>query len=229
MKRLTIVILLVLVISQLFLPGYFSNKLETGLEDQFKVNEYLEAEVNTFPALLMLTGKFQSVDLKGEDLTIDGLKVAKLQAKFTDVKLKPIGQKDSKWQLVAGKNQVLRLTLKEEDLQKYLADRLDVIKDLNLVLSPEQTIVTGKYNFFGNEIPLKLAGNFQLKDDKEKLTFIPNGLQVGELMVPKEINRQLMQNINFSLDLTKLPIPLQVNEIKVDKDKLLILGGVDKK
>jgi len=44
-------------------------------------------------------------------------------------------------------------------------------------------------------------------------------------MVPEEVVQRLMQEVNFSLDLTQLPIPLKVEEVKVERDKLIILGG----
>jgi hypothetical protein len=222
---LIIAVLLLLVISQLLLPGYFSNQLENKLKSQFEASQYFEAEVNSFPALLMLTGYFQSVNLKGEGLKVDGLQVDKLKAEFVDLKLSP-GIKDRKWKLTTGENKILHLTFTEEDLEKYLIEQMDSISDLTLNLGPEQTVLSGVVKFLGNEIEVKLAGQFQLQD-KQKLTFKPEDLMIENLMIHREIVQRLMKEVDFSLDLTQFPIPLQVNEVKVNRNNLLISGGIE--
>lgn len=224
MKKLVIASLLLLVISQLLLPGYFSQRLETGLKQEFKSSRHLQAEINSFPALLMLTGHFGSVNLEGEGLVVDGLKIAKLRAEFADVKLKPTGEQGNKWQLSSGQNRALNLVFNEADLEDYLAKQLDSIKNLTLNLGPQQTVLSGVFKLLGNQIELKLAGKFQLKNNR-KLIFIPEDLMVADLLIHEKIVQQLTKKIDFSLDLTQLPIPLRAEKVKVKKDKLLILSG----
>ncbi|KXS40815.1 MAG: hypothetical protein AWU54_1843, partial [Candidatus Frackibacter sp. T328-2] len=89
---------------------------------------------------------------------------------------------------------------------------------------PKETILAGVFNLFGNQIDFKLSGSFELEKNK-RLAFAPKNLMVANLMVPEEVVQRLMQEVNFSLDLTQLPIPLKVEEVKVERDKLIILGG----
>jgi|GEM_PF-2091893 len=221
---LTVIILILLVISQIFLPNYFSSQLEIGLKQQFDSSQHLDAKVKSFPALLMLVGVFEAVELEGKGLVVDGLKVDELEAEFIDVKLEPKSKESSSWKITKGENKRLKLSFNKSDLEQYLAKQLGSIEDLRLALGPKETILAGAFNLFGNQIDLKLSGSFELEKNK-RLAFAPKNLMVANLMVPEEVVQRLMQEVNFSLDLTQLPIPLKVEEVKVERDKLIILGG----
>ncbi|MBM7624156.1 DUF2993 domain-containing protein [Sporohalobacter salinus] len=224
MKKLIGFIVILLLISQLVLPVYFSQQLEKSLSKKLESSQSLKVEVSSFPALLMLTGRFQRVDLKGKELVVDRLRVAELEAKFSNIKLKSTPDKEKGSRFV-GDNKRLKLTFTEEDLENYLADRLSSLQNIILNLGPKQTTLSGDFDLFGNRIKLKLGGKFKLETN-QKLSFIPQDLMVAELRIPREIIKELMSEINLTLDLTKLPVPLQADKIKIKQDKLMILGGV---
>lgn len=224
MKKLVGLVVALLLISQLVLPVYFSQQLEKSLSQQLESNQSLEIKVSSFPALLMFTGRFQKVDLEGKELVVDQLQVAELEAEFSNLKLKSIPNEDEKRRF-SGDNKRLRLVFAEEDLETYLADRLSSLQNITLNLGPEQTVLAGDFDLFGNQIKVKLGGKFKL-ETSQKLSFQPQDLMVAELRIPREVVKRLMTEVNLTLDLTKLPVPLQADEIKVKQDKLMILGGI---
>ncbi|ADL11827.1 LmeA family phospholipid-binding protein [Acetohalobium arabaticum] len=225
MKKLIGLIVAVLLISQLLLPVYFSRQLEQNLTQQLESAQSLEVEVNSLPALLMLGGRFQKVNLSGEELVVDGLKVAELEAKFSNIKFKSTNNRNE-GQAFVGTNEELRLVFTEEELEDYLAERLSSLQNIVLNLGPEQTVLAGDFDFFGNPIKLKLGGKFKLETD-QKLSFLPQDLMVAELRIPREVIERLMSEVNLTLDLTELPVPLQADEIRVKQNKLVILGGME--
>ncbi|MCK8824093.1 DUF2993 domain-containing protein [Fuchsiella alkaliacetigena] len=213
--------------SQLLLPRYFSYRLERALlaEADF---ESLEVEAKSWPALLMLRGHFQSVDVKGEQLDLAGLQIATLEAELSNLYL-DLGQLEQFRELQA-EQEFLKMVVTARDLENYLAAKIENIDNLRLRLGPpREAVLRGDFPLLGTHLELKLAGNFELTAENS-LVFHPGELMVGEMLVSEELVEQLREEVGFSLDLAKLalPIPLEMEEIRVEKDNLLILSGEER-
>ncbi|MGM0471812.1 MAG: DUF2993 domain-containing protein [Bacillota bacterium] len=223
MKKLMGIILAVLILSQLALPAYFGQRVEVNLANQLISYQSLEVNLSSYPALLMLTGDVQQVRLTGKELVADDLRVAEIYAEFSDVQFKSLLNHEQ--ELTTGANDKLRVVLLEQDLEKYLTANLSSLQEVQLDLGSQQTKLAGRFDLFGNQLDLKLTGNFILRSDS-KLAFKVKDLQVAELMIPGDVVNRFMEETDLVVDLSKLPLPLSADQVQVKQDQLIILGGI---
>ena len=213
---------MLLLSGQFFLPRYTAHELEKSLADEITAYQELTVEVATFPALELLWGRADRIEVRGREILVDRLELDTLRAEFSDLKLV---ERKGEWEVVEGVNESLYLLLSEESLNDYLAtkEELALFKRFKLDLTPQQVILKGVLSLFNAEVTLQLTGNFKLIEDEE-IIFVSDQLAVENFLVSTSSVEQLKDKLQFSLDLSNLALPLEVRKIKLKSDCLEILG-----
>lgn len=217
-----ITVLVILLALQLLLPMMFARQLKKGLEDQLRANT-VEVEVDSFPAFKVFGGQIDKLNIQGQQLvTKKNLEIEQVKAEFTNLRFK---KQDQEWVVTEGQNPFLQLTLTEKAVNDYLATlpEMKLFEKFQVDLTTDQAVIRGVINFFSTQIQVQLSGDFQVAD-QEEIIFTSNKLAVENVVVPQEVIDRLKQKLQVELDLTTLPLPLEVTEVKISKDKLEVLG-----
>jgi len=223
MKKFILAVLIVLlVVSQLLLPSYVADQLEANLKEELNSYQELNVEVKSFPAIKLLVTAADQVTVKGQEIMVDGLNIASLDAQFEDLKFKRI---EEEWQAVQGKNTRLEIQLTEEDINNHLAtkEELDIFKRIQSSITPQQVVLDGVISFFNTELSLQLTGDFAVVNGSQ-IVFNSDELAVENFLISTSSIEELKDKLQFKLDLKELPLPLEVSRVELKKDQLEILG-----
>ena len=223
MKKIGLILVLIILVSlQFFLPRYTARQLEESLQEEVDDYQSLQVDLNTWPAVELFLNRADQVEIKGDNIVVDRLKLATLRAEFRDLKL---AERAGDWEVVRAENRSLYLLLREKDLNDYLKtkDELDIFKRVKLDLTPTQVILKGVISFFDAEVTLQLTGDFSVVEG-EKIIFRSDKLAVENFLVSTSSIKQLKDKLQFELDLAELELPLDVRKVNLESDKLEILG-----
>lgn len=217
-------ILAILGLTQLLLPPTLEGRVERAMRERLSAAEYLHIDIQAWPALASLTGRFQSIHMEVRDFVIDDLSVGAFLLQGRQVVLAPKALY-STGQVMVTNAADLRLTvlLTEAGINQYLWEKVDPEKRLQIALLPEGAVLKGNINFFGHKIDINLRGAFEIRDDT-KITFVPEALAVEDIVVPQIILSALAEDKALLIDLTGLPVPLVIDEIRLEKGQLYAFG-----
>lgn len=233
MKRyLLFILILILVLavgaSEVFLPAYYAEQVESGLRKQVSRVEDLDVKISTHPALLLLTGRIQHGSISAKKMRLQGAEVQDLQIEEVEASYKnlvivntPEGAK-----AVAGTNTFFRAKFREADLNQYLNRRFAGFEQLELDLKDDLATLALQVTLFNTKVSLRVAGNFQVVD-QQMIRFIPKDLKLENVKIPSFLLNQLAKQIEFEIKLQEYPLPLDLQEIRVEEGSLLVLGGTE--
>lgn len=224
-----VVIALILVgLTQLLLPPVLENHVERSLRQRLMEPEYVKVEIQAWPALTSLLGRFYLIRIEARDFVVDKLPVGAFLVQGRRVRLDP-GALYSNGQLLLENVADLRLTVlfTEDGINKYFWDQVDPEKRFHITLTPEQAVLEGSVIFFGQKIDLTLKGVFEIRD-QTRILFMPEALKVEQLEVPEVILKALVEDKALVLDLAGLPVPLAIDEIRLEQGQLFAFGHYEK-
>ena len=223
MKKIILILVIIILLStQFFLPRYTANQLKASLQEEVDDYQKLKIEIASWPALELLFKAADQVQVSAQSITIDQLRITDLRAGFENLRLQ---KKEGEWQAVQGKNTDLNMVITENDLNKYLRtqEELDIFKKIKLDITPQQVILNGVISIFNAEVTLQLTGDFRVVKDK-KVIFSSDKLAVENFLISTSSIEQLKEKLQFELDLRELPLPLDVRKVELKKDLLVIKG-----
>lgn len=225
MKKLLIglglILIIALAVTEFMLPGYFAEQIEVGFRQQVEEVDSLEIGISTHPALLLFAGRIQNGFVEANGVQIQGLRIDKIEAVYNDLMISetPDGVK-----AVSGVNSFFQAAFREEDLTVYLRSNFPEYGDLELDLTPEQAAVTVWMTFFDMPLNIELTGDFEVVDNRI-IRFIPEDLEIVNYKLPKSLVAALLQEVKFDLEIGEYPLPLTINEVRLEEGRILILGG----
>jgi hypothetical protein len=219
---LIIFVLLILAFMQFYLPELISQRLSSTLREEVDKSDRLEVDIDSFPAIELLIGRVDSLELSADNLIIDSLPINKFEGEFKDLKVKKI---EGQWQVTEGKNTYLNLKVLEEALNQYLASReeLNIFDKFKMELLKNKVMMTGDIQFFNANVNIQLAGNFVVKD-KDTIVFNSDELAVENIIIPKSLIEQIKDKLQFEIDFADLPFPVEIQQVNLEEDSLKILG-----
>ncbi|WP_408955714.1 DUF2993 domain-containing protein [Natroniella sp. ANB-PHB2] len=223
-KPAIILLLLLLVASQFILPRIFSTRLETSLSQELDDYEELKVRINSFPAIKLLTGRVDQLEIKANNLVSEQLTLERLEASYSDLKL--VKDASEQWQVRQGENTELEVELTDKDLNHYLATRseLDILDSFRIDLTSDQMVMVGNLRFFNTDLSLQLTGGFSIYDH-QTLIFNSDKLAVDQIVISTSVIEQLKDELSFKISLADFPLPLELTEVNIEEGSLQLLGG----
>jgi uncharacterized protein YpmS len=227
MKQKVIVSLLIGLITifavvQIVGTGMIADRLAHNLEAEIQEAETIEVNVSAFPIYEILWGQVDKVTISGQGLVADGLRYEELEAVFKNLK---VNNQAGEWLVTEGENPSLYLKVNEDDLNQYLSTHpeLQIFKQFKVDLTSNQVLITGLVRFLSTDINLQLSGNFEVGSN-EQIIFNSEKLAVEDVVIPTQMVEQLKNKLQFKLDLKRLPLPVDVKQVEVNKDRLEVFG-----
>lgn len=233
MKRYLLFILILILglvvgISEVLLPAYYAEQVESGLRKQVSRVEGLDVKISSRPALLLLTGRIQHGSVMAKEMRLQGAEVQDLQIEEVTASYKNlvIANTPEGVKAVAGTNTFFRAKFREADLNQYLNRRFQDFEQLKLDLKEDLATLALQVTLFNTKISLKIAGNFQVVD-QQVIRFVPQDLELENVKIPSILLNQLAKQVEFEIKLQEYPLPLDLQEIRIEEGNLLVLGGTE--
>lgn len=204
-----------------FLPGYYENQVEVGFRRQVEQLENLDVEVTTHPAFLLLFGKVQRGLIRAQGIGLEGLRIEEIEAHYRNLAITntPQGVK-----VAAGTNTYFQAVFLEKDLNQYLLTRYKNFDQLKLAITPTGVTLSLGVVLFNTTIQLQLSGNFTIPDN-HTIRFVLEELDIAKVSVPISLLSRILEEIEFDLELEEFPLPLDLQTVRLENDRLIVLGG----
>lgn len=214
-------IFLLLLTVEIFLPGYYEAQVEKGLRSQVHGVEFLDVDLSSRPAVLLLFGRIQQGSLYAKGITLEGVRLEEIQARYRDLVIvkTPAGTRAA-----SGTNTFFEAVFREDDLNRYLGTRFPDLQGARLDLAPAGANLFLKVNLFNTAVPLQVKGNFTIPND-HTVRFVMQGLDVGQINVSASLLTSMLRGMDFDLELEEYPLPLDLREVRLEQDQLRVLGG----
>ena len=221
---LLIIVIITIGLTQILLPLALEGRVERALRQRLAAVEYLAVDIQSRPALMSLVGRFRRIRIEAKDFVIDDLPVGAFLVQGRQVKLDPRALYRNGEVLVENAAD-LRVTvlLTEDGINQYLWEKVDPEKRLHISLMAEGAALVGNINFFGHRIDINLRGVFQVRE-QTKIIFVPEALTVENLEVPQVILNALVEDKALLMDLVGLPVPLIIDEMRLEQGQLYAFG-----
>lgn len=214
-KKALIVVLVILIIvaaaffaSQIILPEYAEREIREALTEYFEDYSRLDLQVEARPALKLLQGKADVLEISGERIRAEGLYFDAFYAYYTELGIDE-GQ-------VTGHMETMELVLLSSDLNDYLNPYR-----IELFLEPGSVRASTPVEVFGTEVDIMVRGRLSIGDERY-LVFAPTGVILEGMELPGSWIENILENVRVEINLDRFPFPFRVQEVNVGQDKLIL-------
>ena len=220
-KGLTILgifIILVVGISQIFLPALFANRLTAAMQTRLQT-EQVVASVEQSPAFTMLLGRFDTIDIKAENAVLNKVQFDELDLHVNKAQL------DLQQILFAQSFSVqtaqeisLKGVLSEEQLAAALSQKESKLQDVKVQVTPDQIHIQGGIPLLGKSISVTVEG--RLLVDQNRILFRMEKVDIKNALLGK-MGANLFNDLVL-VDLNKLPFDVMLTKIEQEDGKVVI-------
>lgn len=217
--NIIILILLVIVGMEVFLPSWAENNILTIIEKETGGIEEINLKVRTFPAFKILFGRVDRVEVEGKGLIIEDLYLDSFFGEFTNVIL----QKEE----ILGDNTDLMIIIKEKSINNFISKHYPDLSQFQISLNPEQALLQGDIRFFETNINMQLTGKLDIIEFN-KIAFRPENIKVERFSLGSALFQDLIKDMGFVFDLNRFNLPLKVEDVLISSGEIRLSGGRSK-
>lgn len=222
---LFVVAFAILAVIQFTLPGMIESRIESELARTLPGARLIRAEVEAFPAVMLLLGRLDRLDLDVRGATFDGLIVdaALIDGRHLVVDTGKLlrGQGVA---ITSASELRTTLAIAEDDLNEYLWSQLPDARGFRVSLDRGEAALKGALNLFGRQLQVHVSGYFRV-DGPTQVVFIPEEVSVENARVPQVLIDLVTQEWEIGFDFGELPFGLVIEELRVENGQLLIYGA----
>lgn len=214
-----VVVLILVAVSELFLPMVMSNSVNHGLKS-LTGSDQVTATLTNKPAILMLGGRFDTIQIKAEHAQIDKIVFSEMSIALTQAKLdmgKLIGSQVVDFQSVG--DVAITAVVDQDELARYLNQTVKGVKNAAVVITPDK--VKASSNFaIGGIINVAVSLEGKIVSDGQKIKFVTDRFLINN-MSAGAIGGGLLTEIPL-VDVNKLPFNVNVRDIVMDNGKVTL-------
>jgi hypothetical protein len=221
-KRLIFVIVFVLALvaaSELFLPMVVSNAVNQGMMS-LTGSDRVNAKLTQRPAVLMLAGKFDTIQIKAENAKIDKFIFSEMNIALSKAQL-DMGRLFSNRAvaLQSVENVDIIATVTQDELARYLNQTVKGVKNAVVVIAPDKikASTTFAIGSFAN-VAVSLEG--RIVNDGQKVKFVTDRFLINN-MLTGNIGGALLTEIPL-VDVNKLPFHVTIRDIIMENGKVTL-------
>lgn len=221
---LILAVLVAFVVAQVTLPRMIESRVERELSVVLPDAKVVRAEVDAVPAVKLLWGSVDRLDMDIRRVSFEGLVVDAIlidgQGLVVDV-----GRLLRREGVVITSAAELRATLAvaEHDLNDYLWTQLPDARGFRVSLERGGAAVQGSVNVLGRALDVRVSGYFRV-DGPTQVIFVPEDVSVENARVPQILLDWVTQEWSIGFDFGQLPFGLTIEELRVENGQMLIYG-----
>lgn len=212
----------VLVGSQFLLPPFFERRLERAIAQSSGGAALVSVQLTAAPAISLVTGSVRALAIDVRGATFGDLPVAAFlfdgRHLVVDV---PRLLRGGGFALRHAERFNATLALREEDLNRYLWQKVDPSRQFRIELLRDGIHLAGRVSVLGFGVDVRVAGRFVVKD-RTKIAFEPDEVALGQTRLPAFLQRMLAERWGMLIDLSSAPVPLELSELRSDQGMLFV-------
>lgn len=217
--RLVIVIVLLLAAGELLLPMVLSDFVAKGMRGLVG-SENVTVTLTKRPALLMLGGKFDVINLTAQQAKTDKIMFSDMDITLKDAQLDMgtlLSRRVVAFQSVGDVG--IRATVTQEELAQYLNQNVKGVKNAVVDINADKIKASSTYAIGGfANVAVSLEG--KIVGDGQKIKFVTDRFLINNRMTGN-IGGSLLTEIAI-LDLNKLPFHVNVRDIVMQNGKVIL-------
>lgn len=221
-KRLIFVIVSVLMLfvaSELFLPMIMSSVVNQGMMS-LTGSDRVIAKLTKRPAVLMLGGKFDTIQIKADHAKIDKVTFSEMSIALTNAQLdmgKLFGSRLVDLQSVDDVDIIA--VVGQDELARYLNETVKGVKNAVVVITPEK--VKASSNFaIGGVVNVAVSLEGRIVSDGQKIKFVTDRFLINN-MSTGNIGGSLLTEIPI-VDVNKLPFNVNARDVVMENGKVTL-------
>lgn len=227
MKRILvilIILLLVFLLSEWLIPPLITQNFREVLFLSLDRVEELVVEIESFPAFFLLLGQADDLYLAGEGVEIQGLTIHSWEGRHDNLRFPPIWKWQSEDWEITGSNSFIEIQVKEEDLNNYIQSTFEDLLQLRISLLEEGVHLYTDLEVYNMALQAKIEGFFQVAGP-QRVDFVPRDISIENFKLPDVMVEYLMEELDFYLDLTEIPLPIHVTDVITLEGEVFFRGG----
>ncbi|MBP2628408.1 MAG: hypothetical protein H6Q68_3119 [Firmicutes bacterium] len=221
-KRLffTLVFVLILVAAtELFLPMVMSNVVNQGMMS-LTGSDRVIAKLTKSPAVLMLGGKFDTIQIKAEQAKIDKIIFSEMSIALTNAELNVGKLLSSRLVELQSVDDVdITAVVSQDELARYLNQTVKGVKNAAVAITPDKIKASSTFSIGGfANVAVSLEG--KIVSDGQKIKFVTDRFLINN-MITGNIGGSILTEIPL-VDVNKLPFHVNVRDIVMENGKVTL-------
>lgn len=228
-RRLTFfafALVLIVIGGEIWIPGALESRFARGLGKAVDHVGQVAVQLEAFPALAMVFGRFDVVRVDARGVEAGGLKVHRVFVEATKVRLDLRELLARKIKLESLEHADMTVVLTEEALNDYFRKKADIFRIFKLELDRGKASILGDIRLVGGDLHLTIDGRFVV-EGKARVRYQIERFTVQNVAVPKPLRDILSSNLDLSLNLGDWgdwPFPVNIRDVRVEDEILYIFG-----
>jgi len=220
-KGLTILgifIILLIGISQMFLPALFANRLTAAMQTRLQT-EQVVSNVEQSPAFMMLLGRFNTIDIKAENAALNKVQFDELDLHVNKAQLDLQQILFAQHFSIQNAEEIsLKGVLSEQQLAAALSQKENKLQDVKVQVTPEKIHIQGGIALLGKSISVTVEGRLIM--DQNRILFRMEKVDIKNALLGK-MGSNLFNDLVL-VDLNKLPFDVRLTKIEQEDGKVII-------
>jgi hypothetical protein len=176
----------------------------------------------------VMRGRLESVHTEGKNVRLqDGMTIDHLVMDFEAISFDTRAQK---LEHIGAAQFTARIGT--VNLNRYVTVKRPTLAGLVITLGNNTATIEARpavlasYGLTGLKVPIAVEGKLSPSEDGLKLDFVPDKAKVSILPVPRPVIDYLARTLNPAVDLSILPLPVQIREVEIKPDGVYLRGSV---
>jgi len=219
LKFLIVVVLIMGVASEIFLPVFMSSLIAQGMKS-VTGSDNVVATLTKKPALLMLGGQFDSIAVTADHPQMDKIIFSEMSIALTNAHLDMgtlLRQHTVALQSVDGV--AITAVMTQDELARYLSQTIKGVKNAVVVMSHDKIKVTSQFSI-GILPNLSVSLEGRIVGDGQKIKFVTDQILINNTAAGN-LGGALLTEFPL-VDLNKLPFHVNVRDIVMESGKVSI-------
>jgi hypothetical protein len=205
-------------------PYVVSKGLEMGLHKTLGAE--VTVQLGSYPSLRLLLGQFDSLSVVAQNVPLGGIRASqyRVAAEGVHVNLRKLLLRQE-LELIEQGDITVTIDIPEAELSRYVWEQIPELKDWRILINEDHVVVVGQAPLLSALVDVRITGVFSAFDT-DKIAFIPASVEVQGLTLPAEMVNQAFKDVDFHIDMTAAPLPLELTDVEQRPGLLIIRARV---
>lgn len=224
MKKLAILLLVLLILSQLLLPAAAERGFARAMDNTFSAQGETSLEISAFPAVKLLFGYLDEAVFSAAGFSAGGVELDAFEMNIENAKIdlrRMIFEKKIVFDSIGDGSAFL--SIGENRLNTYLSRSLSgYLTDPEVEIVDGGVEVKGSVRLLGREVPVQIQGEIS-PSGHGSLVFAPKKVKMGDYELPEEVRNRLISNARISFSPVSLPFEGRISSAEFENEKLVVV------
>lgn len=211
--------------AQLYLPPLVEARLKGALAQALQVDSGVEARLTATPAVRLLWGSVDEVEITAGGAHLDGLRVDEVRIEGSRVRIDASELRRTGRLVVLDADRLdVAFHVAEADLDRFVKEYArGVPGEFETALTDGRLALHGELVLFGRAFPMTVEGSLEVVGST-RIDFVPTRIVVDTMQVPRLVLEGAMQmdELRVGLDVGRFPVPLEVSAVALQPGWLTV-------